>query len=113
MELSKLREVARKISEEKYKENSSKRLRIIMEKKFKTTMIGALARFEEGFGKLWGYNKKESLTLEELEWFAIWESVRTEILNNGNNQVRSMIEELQQYTINWNRYQTTLIVKKD
>jgi hypothetical protein len=95
-----------------YKENSKKRLLKNIEKKFKTTMIGALARFEEGFGDLWGHGKRE-LTSEELEFRKIWEDVRTEVLNNGNNQLRGAQDEIANYTMSWDKYHTELIVKKD
>ena len=82
-----------------------------MEKKVKTTMIGALASFEKEFGSLWGHDA-EKLSDEEQYWLDRWDDVRTEILNNGNNQIRAAMEEIAQYTLTWNRYQTDFIVKK-
>ena len=35
----------------------------------------------------------------------IWEIVRAEILDNGNSQLRASINEINNYTVNWNRYQ--------
>lgn len=65
----------------------------ILRKKIQTTMIGALARFEEGFGYLWGHNQ-DSLTPKQLEFKNMWDKVRTEILNNGNDQIRAGISEM-------------------
>lgn len=104
------RERIRKQNEEKYKDNSKKRLIDIVSKKFKTTMIGSLAKFEENFGFLWGHGKKE-LTEQEAEFRKVWETVRTEILNNGNNQLRAAQDEIASHSMTWDRYRTDFIVK--
>jgi len=58
-------------------------------KKFQTTMIGALARFEENFGHLWDDDSKQA------ERFAIlWEDTRNAILNNGNKQARAALNDI-------------------
>ena len=36
---------------------NNKEVSTLMKKKIQTTMIGALARFEENFGHLWGHFK--------------------------------------------------------
>lgn len=67
----------------------------ILTKRFQTTMIGALFAFEETFGHLWGQNKHENhLTNEELDFLDKWDLVRNQILNNGNNQLRKAISDL-------------------
>lgn len=104
------RERIRKINEEKYKDNSKKRLLDIIGKKFKTTMIGSLAKFEENFGFLWGHGKNE-LTEQESEFRKIWDNVRTEILNNGNNQLRAAQDEIANHSMSWDKYRTDFIVK--
>ncbi len=58
-------------------------------KKILTTTIGSLARFEKYFGYLWGYGKEE-LTAEEERMLDYWEEARYEILNLGNQQIRSL-----------------------
>lgn len=58
-------------------------------KKFQTTMIGAIARFEDNFGYLWESNSRESDKFADM-----WEYTRNSILNNGNKQARSAIEDL-------------------
>ena len=95
-----------------YKENSKRRLLSVVDKKFQTTMIGALARFEEAFGELWG-NREKELTAEQLKFRQLWEQVRTEILNNGNNQRRAAQEEIAHYTMSWDKFKTDLIVRKE
>ncbi len=58
-------------------------------KKILTTTIGSLARFEKYFGYLWGHGKEE-LTAEEERMLDYWEEARYEILNLGNQQIRSL-----------------------
>lgn len=58
-------------------------------KKFQTTMIGALARFEESFGHLWEDDSSEAERFE-----IIWEDTRNSILNNGNKQARAALNEI-------------------
>jgi hypothetical protein len=64
----------------------------IIYKKFQTTMIGALARFEETFGYLWDNDSKEAERFE-----IMWENTRNSILNNGNKQARSALNEVSDY----------------
>jgi hypothetical protein len=67
----------------------------ILAKRFQTTMIGALYQFEQAFGYLWGFDKDdEDLTDSEERFRLKWENVRYNILNNGNNQLRSAIKDL-------------------
>lgn len=63
-------------------------------KRFQTTMIGSLARFEDAFGYLWGHNSDKALTEKQLEFLESWDYVRTSILNHGNNQMREAIDEI-------------------
>jgi hypothetical protein len=66
-------------------ENSKK----ILTKRFQTTMIGAF---------LWGHDKDENeLTEEELDLLDRWDFCRNQILNNGNNQLRKGIADLDKY----------------
>jgi hypothetical protein len=69
----------------------------IISKRFQTTMIGALYEFEENFGYLWGQQKYENepLTEKEAQFGEIWDNVRNKILNNGNNQLRKCISDLE------------------
>lgn len=60
-------------------------------KRFQTTMIGALARFEESFGYIWE-NEPDSSKIWDT-----WEYTRNNILNNGNKQARAAMEDLKKY----------------
>ena len=55
-----------------------------IEKRFKTTMIGALAKFEENFAYLW-----ENDTINRERYEDLWEET--------NHQTRSALKELHQY----------------
>jgi hypothetical protein len=62
-----------------------------MEKRIRTGFIGALARFEDYFGTLWGHDKPpEQRTLQENLWYDVWLQCRNEVLNNGNKQIRDL-----------------------
>ena len=95
----------------KYKEVSKERLLKISKKKIQTTMIGALSTLEKGFGFLWGHKSSEPLTPEQEHLKEIYDEVRSEILDRGNNQARNLEAEFANYDINWLRYQITLPVK--
>ena len=95
----------------KYKEVSKERLLKISKKKIQTTMIGALSTVEKYLGFLWGYESSEELTPEQEHLKQIYEEVRSEILDRGNNQARNLETEFAAYDINWLRYQITLPVK--
>jgi hypothetical protein len=83
-----------------------------LEKRFQTTMIGALAKFEDAFGNLWGHNKHDNeLTDKELDFRDLWERTRMLILNNGNHQMRSAISELTKHIRSKYRYNYKFYVK--
>lgn len=71
-------------------------------KRLETTMIGALARFETSFGHLWGHHKDfdEKLSEKELYFDNIWQDLRNNILNHGNNQIRGLHTDLQKHLSN-------------
>jgi hypothetical protein len=92
---------------------AKKRLEANIIKKIKTTMIGALASFEDGFGHLWGIDLDESeLDQEHIDFRELWFEVRSEILNKGNQQIRAAQDEISEYDTEWHRYQVDFI-KKD
>lgn len=81
-------------------------------KRFQTTIIGSLARFEENFGYLWGHNSDKDLTEKQKEFLDIWEYVRTSILNHGNNQMREAIDDVIQHIEEQNNfYKYNFIIK--
>lgn len=96
-------------AEQRYLARSRGRLAAIVRKKLTTSFVGALARFEEHFGAVWGRGLPDSrLTPEQRAWRGVWERCRTEVLNNGNNQARAVENEFPQYTVRWDRYVTVL-----
>lgn len=60
-----------------------------IEKRCTTIMIGSLARFEQHFGYLW---EKETSNRDQFD--DLWQDARDQILNFGNYQIRSVVEEL-------------------
>ena len=100
--------------EKKYRDSSKKRLSNIVSTKIKTSFIGAISSCEKNFGFLWGHGKDESeLTKQELEMKELWEEVRTEILDNGNTQLRAASNEIDNYSISWERYSLGINIDKD
>lgn len=79
----------------------------LVRKRIQTTMIGALARFEENFGSLWGHFKdaSEPLTPEEEKYADVWDYTRNQILNQGNSQIRNLSKDLKQAIRQTTRYQ--------
>ena len=103
----------RRMNDRQFADGSKKQLLQIISKKFQTTMIGALDSFEKAFGYLWGHGKKTSeLTNEEAENRVIWEQVRNDILNKGNNQSRAAQEEASRYNVTYEGYRTEFIIKR-
>ena len=76
-------------------EQNEQRLLDNVYKKFQTTMIGAIARFENNFGYLWDNDSKQSLAMENL-----WEDTRNSILNNGNKQARAAMDDIGDFLVN-------------
>jgi hypothetical protein len=71
------------------------RLRFYVEKRLQTTMIGAISKFENNFGFLWGQDieKDEDLTPQQLEFADMWERTRNQVLNQGNAQIRNIKDD--------------------
>jgi hypothetical protein len=108
----KYQEDQRIAASENYRHQSRRRLQRAVETKINTTMIGAIAAVEAKFGNLWGQGKPASeLTDRELEMLALKDELRTEILNNGNNQKRAATAEINQYDIEWKRHHMELHVQ--
>ena len=94
--------------------NSKEQLKRAIDTKINTTMIGSLSRFEKLFGYLWGDRRPVSeLNQEEAEFREDWELVRSQILDNGNDQKRAAFQEIDQYTVKWNKFKTDFIIRRD
>ena len=108
----KMRREVRDIGKIKYKEESKIRLNKIATTKIRTTMIGALSTIETYLGFLWSPDEKGNMTAEQIRLGSLYEKVRQEILDNGNNQIRNLKVELEQYEVEWLRYKLMLPVCK-
>jgi hypothetical protein len=100
----------KKTRESKYKADSRDRLSKILKKKIQTTMIGALSTLEENFSFLWTNESGSPLTKDQEVMKSLYNKVRSEILDRGNNQARNIDAELAQYEIEWTRYQMKIPV---
>jgi len=97
-----------------FEENSKDRLINQIGKKLQTTMIGALAGFENEFGYLWGHGLPYGqLTQDQKECRKVWNCVRTKILDDGNSNLRAIKSEISQYDIKWKRFVTNFNVKQE
>ena len=101
-------------NEEKYKANCKRALKEHATTKLKTTMIGSLSKFESNFGFLWGHGKPaDELTEQELEFRDKWDATRNEVLNQGNNCLRSLMTEIDGYTVSFNKFEYNFTIKKE
>jgi hypothetical protein len=66
-------------------------------------MIGALSTIEENFGFLWN-SPDGKLTKEQEAMKNLYNKIRSDILDKGNNQARNIDAELSQYDVEWLRY---------
>lgn len=87
----------------RHKNDSKARLSDAIKKRIQTTMIGAICSIEDKFGFLWEDNPK---------MFDLYQQLRSEILDKGNGQSRSIDNELSQYEISYNRYHVNIPIKK-
>lgn len=95
----------KKTREQKYKSDSKDRLSKIMKKKIQTTMIGSLSSIEEHFGFLWEGDSEQARMMKE-----IYNKVRSDVLDKGNNQARNIDAELSHYEVEWLKYSITMPV---
>ena len=64
----------------------------IVEKRFTTAIIAALAAFEEEFSTAW-----TGSTERHREWLESWNIVRDNVLNKGHFQKRLLLKELESF----------------
>lgn len=91
-------------------EQTKAKLKETASKKFRTTMIFPLSQFESAFGELWGHGLDEDeLTTQQKLNRKKWESVRSSILDNGNQQMRNFFAELDLHNVEYKGYTYKLI----
>jgi hypothetical protein len=100
----------KKIRESKFRVESKDKLAKVLKKKIQTTMIGALSTVEENFGFLWTNENGDPLTKDQEIMKNIYNKIRSEILDRGNNQARNIDAELSQYEIECIKYQIKIPV---
>ncbi len=100
----------KRIRESKYRVESKDKLAKVLKKKIQTTMIGALSTIEENFSFLWTNENGEPLTKDQEVMKNIYNKMRSEILDRGNNQARNIDAELSQYEIECIKYQIKIPV---
>ncbi len=95
-----------------YRLESKERLKKSCITKVRTTMIGALQSIEDNISKL--IPKSGSLTNEQLMLQKIYESIRKEILDKGNQQIRNLEEDFSQYEVEWQKFTLKLpVIRRD
>lgn len=85
---------------ERQKDISKDKLLKSAKKRIQTTMIGALSSIEEHFGFLW----ENDLDEHSGDMKKIFEELRAEILDRGNNQIRNLDGDFSTYDVVWKRY---------
>lgn len=88
-------------------EKSKARLKEAMEKRLKTTMIGAIHSIEKIFGDLWCHDCEDRTDKEE-QMYKVFVELRNKILDDGNTQIRSMSNDLQAYEVEWTGFHLEL-----
>jgi hypothetical protein len=82
------------------------------ETRFKTIMIGSIARVEDYFGYLWAHGK-DTPTERQEEFRALWDELRNEILNHGNFHIRKGLDEIEEWVdYNNERYEYKFIMNE-
>lgn len=71
----------------------------LVKSKVKTTMIGAINSIEQHLGFLWKHGSNENLSETEKQFLEIFQKLRTEILDKGNNQSRNIDSELSRFEV--------------
>ncbi len=104
---SELRKQAEVRNAQQYREISSERLQRSLEKKCRTTFIGAISSMEKEFGPLWGHGTPVTeLTEEQAFYRERWERLRKEILDKGNAELRAVRNEVADYDVEWRKTET-------
>lgn len=89
-----------------YCDKSHDRLERIASQKIKTTMIGAIASIEEHLGFLLDEGESGQDNRE------LFNKLRSEILDKGNQQIRNLSKEFKLYDISLKRHNYTLPIRK-
>ena len=102
-------------AERRIAHDSRERLKRTSARKFRTSFIFPISEFEMTFGlELWGHGlPDEKLTPIQKANRERWQQVRTNILNNGNTQLRAMEAEIDLHEIKFVGYQMDMTKEKN
>jgi len=110
-QLQALKKKVDEANEQRYLEQCRQRLSKIISTKIKTSFIGALDVIEKTFGFLWAENEDGTRSDEATKFYDLYQQMRTDILNNGNSQIRGAQNEIANHVISWSRYSITMPFK--
>jgi hypothetical protein len=87
------------------KQDTSTKLKTIIDKKFRTTYIGAIYAIEKAFGVIWNKELNSYVRNNEVEGYSDLDDdlldrfadIRDEVLDIGNAQCRNLKAELDEY----------------
>lgn len=80
------------------------KLRSLVEKRIKTTMIGALAAIEDKLKEFWTPDDNKPLNTEQQKLFNLFQEIRANILDNGNNQIRLLENDIDNFNVEQRTY---------
>jgi len=104
----------KEVGEAAKKETAKKNLLNAIRKKFTTSLFGNISRFEQNFGRLWGFQKgrNEILSESEKRGREIWMKCRKSVLDFSNNLLRELEKELDNYCFEYLGYHFDFKVKE-
>lgn len=100
------------MKDDNQKRKAKDQLRHLVKKRIDTTMIGSLASIEKYLGFLWGHNSDGDLTPEQERLADLYEDLRSEILDKGNNQIRNFDTDFETFEVSNIRHYLFLPVKR-
>ena len=81
------------------------RLREFLRKRMTTMLVGSIERIEKSMGQNWGHGLSDKeCTDGEYDERAIWNCLRKELFDWGNQQIRNMEKGLEDYIVEMRRY---------
>lgn len=109
--LRKIREQINQGQKQTRQEYAKGLLEDIISTRLKTSFIFAIAEFERVFGYLWGQDvqDKSKLTESQLQFLPLFKALRKSVLDNGNDQIREMDEDLEEFMVDL--IQKTIVMK--
>jgi hypothetical protein len=79
----------------------------------KTIMVGCLTAVENHFGEFWCHGERVDLTEEQIILKSIYDKLRKEMFDIGNQQIKNVKRESEDYKILRSKYSVNLPVIKE